>query len=406
MRILHVIHSVDPRSGGPSHALRGLVRAQVARGHRVTVVATTAQSAEPWSPTEDFRHRIAVDPDLQHAQVTLLPAWGRRGLWSRYAYTPQATAWLKTRLSARDDRPEVVHIHGVFSHLTAVAAQQARRYGMPYVLRPAGSFVPACFAMGRSRLKRLCLHLFLLRDLREAAAVHATSQVEADGLRQLVPEAKVVIIPHGVEMSNGDQPALAEAFRRRFPQTADKQVVLYLARLHHIKRAEWLVAAAARLLPDFPRLFLVLAGSDAGHLSTVRQAITEWQLGDRCLLPGFLRGEQKEEALAAARVFALPSLSENFGVAVVEAMAHGVPVVVTPGVAASEYVRQARCGVVAQDSIESVTAAIREVLQADRQELGRRGRQYVASHLTWPRIAEQVDELYQAAITNGEKPKR
>ncbi|MGQ9918667.1 MAG: glycosyltransferase, partial [Bryobacteraceae bacterium] len=83
-----------------------------------------------------------------------------------------------------------------------------------------------------------------------------------------------------------------------------------------------------------------------------------------------------------------------FGVAVVEAMAHGVPVVVTPGVATGEHVRESGCGIVAEDSVEGVAAAIRDVLLADRRELGRRGREYVAKHLTWPIIAEKVEEMY------------
>ncbi len=401
MRILHVIHSVDSRSGGPSAALRATVRYQRATGHEVHVLATTAQSAEPWASETEFRHAIVSDPDLGDGVTTLLHAWGRRGLWSRYAYTPAARRWLLRRFGDCRTRPEVVHIHGVFSHLTTAAAHLCRHMNIPYVLRPAGSFIPVCFKMGRSGLKSLFLHLFLKRDLSRAAAVHATSSVEAYSLSRLVPRANVVTIPHGVSLPNTDGDDLARMFYSRHPHLFGTTIVLFLARVHPIKRPSWVVEAVARLASAFPDLFLVAAGNDAGAMAQVQETVRRLQLGDRCLFPGFLRGEEKEQVLAAADVFVLPSISENFGVAVVEAMAHGVPVVVTPGVAAHEYVDAAGCGFTVEDSIEAVAEGIRKVLQSDRDELGRRGREYVARHLTWPVIVGKLDELYRKVLRAG-----
>src|SRR4249919_23931 len=118
MKILHVIHSVDPRSGGPSNALREMIRAQLEAGHEIAVLATTVQSAEPWSPAEDFGRRMASDRAFSGAELALLPAYGRRRPWSRWAYTPAARRALNAHLRDSSRPPQAVHIHGTFSHLT------------------------------------------------------------------------------------------------------------------------------------------------------------------------------------------------------------------------------------------------------------------------------------------------
>lgn len=398
MRILHVIHSIDPRSGGPSHSLRGLVRAQVARGHQVTIVATTAQSAEPWAPRNEFVARMLGDPAFDGAHVLMGQAWGRHRPWSRFSYSPHAVRLFARTLAAPDTRPDVVHIHGQFSHLVVRAAQLARRWGIPYIVRPAGSFDAECLKRGMARWKKIFLHLFHRRDLRLAAAVHVTSEAEASQLTRLVPGCRVAVVPHGVDLPPGPSSAQIELFLKRFPQLRGNRVVLFLSRLHEKKRPQWLVEAFRRLRSVLPGIVLVLAGPDAGLGDTLRTQASAAGLDGQAVFPGFLQGPEKAAAFAVAQVFCLPSQDENFGLAVLEAMAYGVPVVVTPGVASHVYVDAAGCGLTVEDSIDGVTEGIRQMLLADKNELGRRGREYVEKHLTWPMIAGQIDILYDSAI--------
>ncbi|MEM4218232.1 MAG: glycosyltransferase, partial [Candidatus Methanomethylicaceae archaeon] len=259
MRILHVIHSIDPRSGGPSHALRGLVQAQVAQGQQVAVVTTTVQSAEPWAPGSEFVRRMLADPAFTGADLVLGRAWGRRRPWSRFSYCPQTVRMLARRLVNQDTRPDVIHIHGQFSHLTIRAAQLARRWKVPYIIRPAGSFDVECLKKGMAVWKHVFLTLFHRRDLRLAAAVHVTSQAEAEHLARLVPGCRLAVIPHGVELpppaSDGVNTLLV-----RYPKLQAKRVILYMSRLHEKKRPLWLLEAFVRLQAEFPNLALLLAG--------------------------------------------------------------------------------------------------------------------------------------------------
>jgi glycosyltransferase involved in cell wall biosynthesis len=365
----------------------------VRRGHRVVILTTNAQSALPWLRDAEFRDRMLSDPQFSGSELFIARGYGRTGLLSRYTWTPGGKRWLGRRLRDPQNRPEIIHIHGVFSHLTTFTPRLARRFRVPYILRPAGTFSPKCLKMGRHRLKRWFTRIFVSKDLHCAAAVHATTPAEAEELKQQFGLQNVVTIPHGVPVPNLAMSAHEARSWLGIPTEAI--VLLYLSRIAPKKRIDWVVEAVARLRADFPNLFCVVAGPEAGAGQTLEAAIQRTNLNGHIKRFGFVQGAQKEQLLCAADLFVLPSESENFGVAVVEAMAYGVPVVVTPGVASHVYVDAAGCGFTVEDSVEAVAEGIRRVLKSDRAELGRRGQEYVKRHLTWSVVVDKLDELYQ-----------
>jgi glycosyltransferase involved in cell wall biosynthesis len=398
MRVLHVIHSVDPRSGGPSHAVRSMVRAQSDAGHQVALLTTTIQSSEPWQPRESYVSCMQEDPAFAGIELYLGRAAGRRPPWSRYAYTPQCRAWLARRLATPELAPQVVHIHGVFSHLTPLAARQARRAGIPYIVRPAGSFGSQWLRTGRTRWKRGLTRWFVRGDMQQAALVHATSEAEADDLRRLAPGSRVRVLPLGVDMPEFDREAAAAAFRDRFPQLNGKRVLVFLSRLAPKKRPELAVEALALLRHEHPDTVLLFAGQDSGSLEVVRKTAQRLQVEEAVILAGFLQGEWKRGALAAADVFVLPSLDENFGVAVVEAMAHGVPCVVTRGVATHVYVDASGGGETAPGSPRGLADAVGRVLAGDPQAAGAAAREFVRENLSWPVIGARLEAMYSELV--------
>jgi len=403
VRILHVIHSLDPESGGPSHALRGMVRVQAARGDRVHVLATSIQSTRDWLPARVFKRRMERDFADLGASVELVRALGRCRPWSRFAYSPGAARQLRTRLTGQgtgSEHADVVHVHGLFSHLTSLAAAVARRAEVAHVIRPAGGLDPACLSLGGRRLKQLYLRLSLERDLRAAPRLHATSDLEARVLASWTDPTRVSVVPHGVDVPEVDAARARASLLRRAPALGDRRTALFLGRLHPKKRPAWAVEALALLKSDVPDLALVFAGQDAGALRDVWTAARRHHLLDRVVHLGFLQGETKEEILTAADAFVLPSTDENFGVAAVEALAHGTPAVVTRGVASHRYVVESGGGRCVDDDVEALATGLRETL-AGSAELGRRGREYVTAHLTWETVAEQLDAMYNAAITTA-----
>lgn len=402
MRILHVIHSLDPRSGGPSAMIRELVAAQVDSGHDVALLANTVQSAEPWTPAREYAQQIRADRAFGRCELVLAKSYGRRRPFNRFAYSPEARRWLRRRLGEPDTRPEIVHVHCVFSHITALAMQFARQNRVPYVLSPHGALDSSCYQQGSARLKRLFTRVCLQHDVAHATLLHATSDNEARSLASWAPAEKISVVPLGVSIPEFDREAAAESLRQKFPQLRGRRAILFLSRVAPIKRPELLVQALPLLKHEFPDLVLVVAGQDAGAMHALTSAVEQHGLADRVVFTGFLQGADKRAAFAQATVFALPSSHENFGVAVAEALAHGTPVVVTSEVASHVYVDASRAGRTVAGAPQALADGIRAVLHDDPAATGRRGREYVARHLGWPAIVRRFDEMYAASC--DEKP--
>lgn len=396
MKILHVIHSLDLRSGGPSAALRQLAKAQAAAGNDVAIICTDVQSAEPWSPREVFRQALLNDEDLSQVRLHILQGYGRVRPLARFRFVPQAKRDLE-KLFENRSHPELVHIHGLFSHLTMTAARASRRWNIPYVMRPAGGLNPLCLRAGNALGKRLLYRLAERRNLQSAAFVHATSKRESAELQRLLPEQKIVIIPHGTTLPDvKDKRYPQQVFYRKFPEFENRPMVLFLSRLAPKKRLDLLVKGFAKAQEDHPGLMLAVAGPDAGEKARVERLVQSEGLGGKVRFLGFLTGLLKEGAFAAASVLALPSKDENFGLVVIEAMAHGLPVLVSDGVDSHVYVRRAKCGTVVKSNSAAVGKGLSELLRQPLEEVGERGRQYVEEHLAWPRIAAALGAHYEA----------
>jgi glycosyltransferase involved in cell wall biosynthesis len=244
----------------------------------------------------------------------------------------------------------------------------------------------------------LFFDLLLHRDLQHAAFLHATSQAEARNLSDLGMAGKVRTVPLGVKPASFDPSVAAVPLCKRFPNLRGRRVVLFLSRVASIKRPGLLVEAVARVRRELPDVILLIAGHDAGGMATVHDSVDRHDLREHVVFSGFLEGADKLAAYAIASVFVLPSRHENFGVAVVEAMAHGVPVLVTQGVASHIYVDEAGCGRTVDATAEALSQGLRDVLSSDREVLGNRGREYISKYLTWSTVVQQLDELYRDAI--------
>ncbi len=397
MHVLHVINSLDVRSGGPIYALRGLLQWQLEHGYRVSLIATDMQAGVGGLSREEHMRRNTEDELSSRHKPVVVKAYGRGRPFNHLGFAPGSHAALSECLRTRD--VSLIHIHGVFGWLTSAAAAMASRFGIPYVIEPYGAYDPSCFRSHLSFLKWLYHKLWGSKELSGAAAIRVASDHEAapfisiDHLRK-----KVVTIPYGVDLPSSDV-----VNNREKSCDGEAGPVCYMSRIAKKKRPEWVVLAAEMVKREFPRLNVEIVGSDDGHRSQLERVIAERNCHSWVRVRDFVYGEEKAALLNSASMLVLPSRDESLGAVVLEAMAHAVPVVVTPGVASHVYVDEARCGFTVEDSVEGVAEGIRRVLLSDRQELGRRGRQYVEKHLTWPVVAQQIDQVYRSVVTNHEQ---
>lgn len=383
MRILHLIATLDRESGGPAQACIEMARAVTTRGHQVAICTTD------WSAAG--REPVPTKVPLQQdgVNVTYFPVHFPR-IWK--PSLPMIGA-LRKELHGYD----VVHLHSLYMFHDWLGGYLCRRFGVPYIVRPHGMLDPYIRRRHRAR-KRLMEVLFQDGVLRRAAAIHYTSDVEREISQPFACGAPAHVVPLGVDLAEFDSLPPAEGFHIRFPETRGRRIVLFLGRLHFKKGLDLLIPAFARLANEDPSLHLVIAGPDDGMLDQCRAWVRRDGIPDKVTFTGMLRGEDKLAAFAAASVFALPSYSENFGIAVVEAMAAGRPVVISDQVNIWREVQQGGAMVIDCDQ-HKLAGALSAVLRdpALAADMSRKARDAVRRLYHWDSVAAALEAMYVEA---------
>jgi glycosyltransferase involved in cell wall biosynthesis len=386
MRILHVIPTYLPawRHGGPVYAVHGLAKAQAQAGHHVEVFTTNVHG----------EGRLEVPTGVEQAVdgvgVTYFPVTFPH----RLHRAPAMAEVLAERVSSF----EVLHLHSLFLWPTFAAARAAERARVPYLVAPRGMLVEDLIhRRGRLR-KRLWLAAVERRTLERAAAIHVTGALEAEeGKRFGWRLPRIVEVPNGLdaaELTLAEGASTSAAIADQISRGVD---LLFLGRVSWKKGLDRLLPA----LPLLPRARLVVAGNDEeGLIPRLRAQAATLGVSERVSFVGPVAGADKAALLAAARCFVLPSYSENFGNAVLEAMAVGLPVVVTPEVGLAATVEAAGAGRVVPGDSALWAAALGEILGDEnlRRELGQGGRQVVAEHFGWAAIAARMVEIYRELV--------
>ena len=346
MKVLHVIPSLAAVHGGPSQALALMERALAAQG--VAVETATTDYDGPGRRNG----KPAGRPLAENGAV-------RRYFPKRlefYKVSPGFARWVWRQAGGYD----IVHIHALFSFTSVAAAWAARWAGVPYVVRPLGTL--SRYGVGRRRpwLKRLSLALIEGPILRHAAAVHFTSAVEWREAEALGVPLRGVLIPLGIEPGPAADGA---ALRAAFPALREGRCVLFLSRLDPKKNLEGLLRAFSLGRDALPDVRLVVAGDGApAYVAGLKALSAALGLADRVVWAGHLDGGLKASAFALAEVFALPSFSENFGIAAAEALMAGLPCLLGEGVALAAAVERAGAGVAVAPDPESILRGLARLL--------------------------------------------
>lgn len=369
MRVCHFISGLDPINGGPAVAMAGLAPAQVRAGLDVTVAATWVDRSG-----EEAAER------MRGAGVNVRLLGPCRNPMSRHPDLPRFVDELMAGC-------DVVHIHALFEEIQHQAARAAQRRRVPYVVRPCGMLDPWSLSQGRWK-KKLYLAMRLRRNLNRAAALHFTAGLERDLTKPLKLKAAALVEPNGVNLQEFQLLPPTGTFRGRFPELAGKKVVLFLSRIHPKKGLDLLIPAFARA--DVPGAVLVIAGPDAeGYGPTVRKMIAESGAADRIVMVGPQYGADRVAALSDADVFVLPSYSENFGIAVVEALAAGRPVIISDQVNIHEEITAAGVGMVISLNVDRLAGELKRWLGDEglRRSASEKARPFVWGTYDWDQIA-------------------
>lgn len=346
MKVLHVIPSLSRVHGGPTRALELMERALAEQG--VSVDTATTDDDGP-----GHRNGRACGQPLEENGAR---HWYFAKRLEFYKPSPAFARWIAGNVG----RYDLVHVHALFSFTTTTAAWAARRAGVPYVIRPLGTL--NSYGMNRRRpwLKGLSMRLIEGPALRQAAAVHFTSEAEAAEARQLGISMNEVVIPLGVEPECASGPRGSDSC---FAGLHGAPCALFLSRLDAKKNLEGLLAAVALLKDEMPHLHLLVAGDGSpNYVASLKARAATLGITDQLTWAGHLEGEAKAAAFASADVFVLPSFSENFGIAAAEALAAGLPCLLSEGVAIAGDVVRAGAGLVVGTDAQSIAEGLRLII--------------------------------------------
>lgn len=379
---MHVIASIASRTGGPAKAVRDMARAVAARGHEVEIQTTDRDMSAG--------ERASLSGTTTDRGVTLHVH--RQGFPATFA-----VSWpLARALDQAIPKADVVHIHSLYLFHVWYAARVARAARVPYLLRPHGSLDPFLWKRHRGR-KALVEFAFQNRVIDGAAALHWTAEEEMRLAAPYTRGAKGVVVPNGIDMADyADMPAPGGFFAKH-PQLAGTKPVLFLSRLNFKKGLDVLVPAFRKARDADPALRLVIAGPDDGYEATARALVAQHKLDSDTLWLGMLGGRDKLEAFVDCALFALPSWSENFGIAIVEAMACGAPVAISDRVNIWREIESAGAGLVSPPDMDALAAHILLLANdpARAKRMGEAGRKLAAERYDWAKVAERLEQVYR-----------
>ena len=382
LKILQLVHTLDPSVGGVAAAVLALSRGLARRGHKLDIVVLD-DSASPW----------LVDIALP------IHALGA-GLTS-YRYSSKLLPWLKKQGGDYDR----VIVNGIWQYLSFAAWRHYAGSSIPYYVFPHGMLDPWFKETFPLKHLKKCLYWpwAEYRVLRDAAAVIFTSEEERSQARKSfwLYRCREKVSPLGVEAPPISSNAKSE-FLSRYPQLQNTRIFLFLGRLHPKKGCDMLLEAFAQMRSN-DSISLILAGPDqVGWESDLRRQVTRLNLTNRVVFTGMLEGSMKQGAFANAEAFVLPSHQENFGISVVEALAASVPVLISNRVNIWREIEADRAGYVESDDLAGTTRLLQNWIgtaPAEREMVRQNARRCFEQRFEVDRAVDSLLQILNEPLT-------
>jgi glycosyltransferase involved in cell wall biosynthesis len=400
VRLLNVAQTYYPylAEGGRPAKVRILSRKLAERGHDVTVLTTNLGSAD-WSRIAEPAEKTAMGLRMTEDGVVAiyLPTWGR---YRALTINPRVLRFCKESLKGFD----LVHFYGLYDLLGPSVSYFCRRLGIPYIIEPMGMYRP----IDRSiQMKRMWRRSFGNAFWRNARKIIATSELEQQELLdEGTPPEKVVVRYNGIDVGISATASARSDFRAKRNIPPGEPLIFFLSRLIPRKGADILIEAFAHACPGSGRLVIAGPEGEPGYRAHLEKCAADSGVATRVIFTGPLYDEEKKAAFAEADLFVLPSRYENFANVAAEAMAYGVPVIITPYCGIRTLVEDGHAGLVVLPEKQPLAEALDrmvhdEILRAQLKE----GCRAVTEKLSWDRLAGQMEKYYDEAMAanNGSR---
>jgi glycosyltransferase involved in cell wall biosynthesis len=388
LKIIVLASDISLESGGLRSGTLNLCKALMAKGHDVTLLSTTPSMNKQLITDNSLDTTIdGVKTRLFYYQFKLMSNIFSCGLLRFLAHEVPKT--------------DLIVIQSLYQCSSTFAAYIARVNSIPYVLRPHGTLDPFLFFRRRIFFKRLYVMLFEKRNFLFASAIQYSTLSEATMTASIISNtAQSIIIKEGVDLEVFNRIS-SISFRNLYPQLKGKEVMLFLGRLHQKKGIEIALKAFEKVARINKNLYFVIVGpGETSYVNMVKEFINRLAYSDRVLILGPVNSDIKIAALKESDLFILPSYGENFGISVVEALASGLPIIITKRVGIAEDLSDVLGVIVTECDVEEVASAIIKIISSPelRNHIKFKGPEIAQLLYSIDSMGNQMDMAYKKLV--------
>ncbi|MCC0176425.1 glycosyltransferase [Waterburya agarophytonicola K14] len=383
MKILAISPYISSVYGGTSKMVLELVHTLAKFNIEIDLVTTNANYKEcilnQWISKNNYRIRY-------------FNCWHQDDL----IISLSLVGWLFNNVSNYD----LVHTHTLFSPLISIAHSICQLAKIPYIITPHGMLEPWALSY-KARKKRIYYNLWEKPALQKASAIHTLVNSESNNIKSLGIRSTTAILPNGIHREDFREKTDPNIFYQQYPPTKHKTLILFLGRIDPKKGLDLLAAAFGKIHHQFPNTHLVVAGPDnINYLPKVKDFFSQEKCLEAVTFTGMLTGEIKKSVLSAASLYVASSYSEGFSMSVLEAMASGLPCVITTECNFPEA-NTAQAAKVVEVNDKEIATALTDCLNHPQQArgMGDRARAFILQNYTWDIVAEKLIRVYQDIST-------
>ena len=383
IKILHVTASLSPEWGGPTKVVVELTEALARKGIDITIFTPVRKGDEvKIKPPKGVNLQLFNQGFLSKWWTSYSPDLARNIQWGAYKF-------------------DLIHIHEIWHYANFASYHAAKKAGKPYIITIHGLLDPWC--LNYKAFKKKIYSLFIQRRiLREASAIHAITNEEVKHIRTFGIDNSIVMIPNGIDPKEFINLPPREELESFYPKIKGKRIILFLGRIHPKKGLDLLAKAFEKIAREWDNAYLMIVGPDSeGYKIKIEKMLESEGVLNRVIFTGMLSGRKKLIVLGGADIFALPSYSEGFSMAILEAMICKLPVIITKQCNFPE-VTEVGAGNEIDPNVEQLTGALGNLLGNPQlcKKMGENGKRLVLEKFTWDKIADKMIQFYEE-ILNG-----
>jgi glycosyltransferase involved in cell wall biosynthesis len=388
MKILHITASMSSDWGGPPKVVQELTEDLVKKGNEVSI----------FTPIKKRESNLICPKGVK--MKTFKESFFSR-IWGGHSFC------FKKGLEKEIKKFDIIHINETWHYPHFVAYRLAKKYKKPFIITPHGTLEPWCLNY-KSFKKKIFSFLIQRRILNQASAIQALTQKEAKNIKKFGADNYIEVIPNGINIEEFNDLSPYIDLENEYPQLKNKKIILFLGRIHPIKGLDILAQAFGNVAKNRDDIRLLIVGLDNdGYQKEIEKILKKEKVLDKVIFTGALLGKEKLAAFRRSNIFVLPSYSEGFGRATLEAMFCGLPVIVSDQCDFFLNETEDNVGLIINLDIDELVRAIIKLLENPvlSKEMSQNGRKLAREKYTWDKITDKIIDLYKKVLNEQERKK-